>query len=279
MNAFLPARFLERVDRLMIGIEPVDALRGGRIALPIEVALDGVPRPPHAAWIHVSPEQAWERTLGLPDALGALARIPRHPSCRHALVFRPRLAAPIAIRLFDRARRFVPRRLRYPLPASIETAAPRIRRPALFPGAAYLAGESATGLRGRVTWDQASAGEVPVRWARVEASINGQVVGRAHGDDRGEFLLLLDGNAGGLGDLPVPLTALVTVFAPAAPPPLAADDPLGDLPLEILAADPDDVSPGELLPPGYASTPSSSRAVDFPLGRLLTRQPKFFLNP
>jgi hypothetical protein len=69
------------------------------------------------------------------------------------------------------------------------------------------------------------------------------------------------------------------VFAPAAPLPIHADDPLGDLPLEVLAADPDDVSPGEKLPPGYASTGSSSRAVDFPLGRLLTGQPKFFLNP
>jgi hypothetical protein len=279
MNVFLPERFLERVDRLMLGIEPVDALRGGRVDLPIEIVLDGVPRPRTAAWIPVDPVQAWDRVFGIPDAIGGLPRIPRHASCRHALVYRPPLASPIAIRLFDRARRFVPRRIRYPVPAAIETPSPRIRRPALYPGAAYLAGESATGLRGRVTWNQPELHEVPVRWARVEASIGGQVVGRAQGDERGEFLLLLDCSAGGLGDLPTPLTATVTVYAPAAPLAIPADDPLGDLPLEVLAADPDDVSPGEKLPPGYASTGSSSRAVDFPLGRLLTGQPKFFLNP
>jgi hypothetical protein len=279
MNAFLPERFVERVDRLMLGIEPLDALRQGRVALPIDVVLDGVPGPLDAVWLAAHPERAWDRAFGIPDGTGALARIPRHASCRHALVYRPPLASPIAIRLFDRERRFAPRRISYPLPAAIETPAPRIRRPALYPGAAYLAGESATGLRGRVTWNQAAANEVPVRWARVEASIGGQVVGRAHGDERGEFLLLLDSDAGGLGDLPTPLTATVTVFAPAAPPAIAADDPLSDLPLEVLAADPDDVSPGEKLPPGYASTVSSSRAVDFPLGRLLSGQPKFFINP
>jgi hypothetical protein len=279
MNVLLPGRFIERVDRLMLGIEPLDALREGRVAQPVEIVLDGVPRPFDAAWIEADPARAWERALGLPDATGALARIPRHDSCRHALVYRPPLASPIAIRLFDRARRFAPRRIRYPVPADIGTPSPRIRRPALYPGAAYLAGESATGLRGRVTWNQSAVGEVPVRWARVEASIGGQVVGRAHGDERGEFLLLLDCHAGGLGDLPSPLTAVVTVFAPAAQPALPADDPLGDLPLEALLADPDDVSPGHKLPPGYVSSASSSRPVDFTLGRLLTQQPKFFLNP
>jgi hypothetical protein len=279
MNAFLPEWFVERVDRLMLGIEPVDAQRAARIAQPIEVAIDGVPRPSNAAWVPVDAQQSWDRLFGFPDAIGSLTRIPRHASCRHALVYRAPLASPIAIRMFDRQRRFAPRRIAYPVPASIATPAPRIRRPALYPGAAYPVGDAATGMRGRVTWNQSTADEMPVRWARVEASIDGQVVGRAHGDDRGEFLLLLDGSAGGLGDLPTPLTAQVTVFAPAAPPPLPADDPLGDLPLETLAADPDDVSPGHKLPPGYASTASSSRPVDFTLGRLLTQQAKFFLNP
>jgi hypothetical protein len=51
------------------------------------------------------------------------------------------------------------------------------------------------------------------------------------------------------------------------------------LPVEVLLADPDDVSPGLRLPPGYAATASSSRQVDFQLGRLLVRQDKFFFNP
>jgi hypothetical protein len=104
------------------------------------------------------------------------------------------------------------------------------------------------------------------------------VVGRAHGDDRGEFLLLLDSAASGLGDLSLTLTAEVTVFGPPGPGPVS-NDPLRDLPIETLAADPDDVSPGEKLPAGYAATVHSSRAVDFPLGVLLTHQEKFFFNP
>jgi hypothetical protein len=134
-------------------------------------------------------------------------------------------------------------------------------------------------MRGRVTWHQSTQNEVPVRWVRVEASVGGQVVGRAHGDDRGEFLLLLDSSAVGLSDLSSDLTAVVTVFGPAAPVPLPGNDPLADLPIEVLLADPDDVSPGRKLPPTYASTASSSRTVNFRLGALLTNQEKFFFNP
>ena len=56
------------------------------------------------------------------------------------------------------------------------------------------------------------------------------------------------------------------------PPSLAADDPLGDLPLEELpaAGSPDPVAAGEVLPPGYVATPGSSRLVPFRLGRLIS---------
>ena len=216
--------------------------------------------------------------MGFPDSIGALTGIPRHNSCRHALLFKPGMTSPVVIRMFDRRRRFAPRRISYPVPADILTASPRVRRPALFPGAAYDVSDAFTGMRGRVTWNQSTASEVPARWVRVEASIDGQVVGRAHGDDRGEFLLLLDSAAGGLGDLPSPLTAQVTVFGPPAPVAVPANDPLGDLPVETLLADPDDVSPGEKLPAGYASTAQSSRPVTFQLGALLTNQAKFFFN-
>ena len=272
MNAFLPALFDERIERLILGIEPVDAQRGSRIAHPIDLRRDGVP--------YLDGSVPIETFDGTPDPLGYLSVVPRHNSCRHAIVYPPGLKSPIGIRLFDRERRFVPRRLSYPVPADVTLAGPpsRIRRPALFPGAAYDVSPTATGLRGRITWKQAAANEVPVRWARVRASIGGQIVGWAHGDDRGEFLLMLDNDAGGLGDLPAPLAATVTVFGPAAPVPIPADDPLGDLPLEALAADPDDVSDGRKLPPGYAATAHSTRSVTFELGTLLTGQPKFFFN-
>jgi hypothetical protein len=132
--------------------------------------------------------------------------------------------SPIAIRMYDAARRFVPRRISYPLPVAIASQGPpsRVRRPVLYPGAAYDVPQTATGIRGRVTWNQPAVNEVPARWVRVEAAINGEVVGRAHGDDRGEFLLLLRSEAGGLGDLPVPLVAQVTVFGPPAMLPAAS---------------------------------------------------------
>jgi len=273
MNEFLPERFVEKIERLVLGIEPTDALRGARIARPIDLVIDGVPYPPI--------EMPWEDAMGFPNPVGTLHEIDRHNSCRPRADFKPGVKSPIAIRMYDRFRRFAPRRISYPIPADIHTPAPplRMRRPALFPGAAYPISESVTGLRGRVTWNQSSANEVPARWVRVEAKVGEQVVGRAYGDDRGEFLLILDSEAAGIGDLPAPLIAQVIVFGPPAPVAIPADDPAGDLPLEVLAADPDDVSPGEKLPPGYAATASSQRPVTFQLGRILSNQPKFFFNP
>ncbi|MEI6668459.1 MAG: hypothetical protein WCP29_09910 [Acidobacteriota bacterium] len=271
-NAFLPSVYSERIQRLVLGIEPTDAQRRARIAHPVQVVVDGPP--------HLAGETVVSGFDGLPDPIGRLAAIPRHNSCRHALVFPPAVKTPVAIRLFDVQRRFAPRRISYPLPATIETAPPpsRVRRPALFPGAAYDISPTATGLRGRVTWGKPTTGEVPARWVRVTASINGHVVGRAHGDDRGEFVLLLQNEAGGLGDLPSSLVAQVTVFGPGGPQPVLPGDPLGDLPVEILTADPDDVSSGEKLPAGYAATALSARAVTFELGTLLTGQDKFFFH-
>lgn len=280
MNEFLPNALLERVERLVLGIEPQDALRAMRIARPIEIALDGVPYP---ASRPLRQAPSWERLFGFPEPIGGLTRIPRHNSCRHAFLFKPGVKSPVVIRLFDRQRRFVPRRISYPIPADIRSPAPppRIRMPALYPGAAYDLSETATGMRGRVTWRQSPDNEVPVRWVRVEARIGLQLVGLAHGDDRGEFLLLLDSSAVGLQDLSTDLTVQVTVFGPSAPVAVLADDPLADLPVETLLADPNDtkVSAGIELPSGYAATVSSSRPVTFRLGVLLTGQDKFFFNP
>jgi hypothetical protein len=293
MNEILEARFVEQIDRLVLGIEPVDAQRRARIAHRIDVALDGVP---------VLPPGGSMDTGFDPDPVGLLPSLPRRDSGRHALVFTsgcksritarsfhpsrrvilftPPVESPVTIRLFDASRRFVPRRIRYPIPADITVQAPpsRVRRPALFPGAAYAGGPTATGMRGRVTWKQSTVNEEPARWVRVEATINGQVVGRAHGDDRGEFLLMLESQAAGIGDLHSPLVAQVTVFGPPVPPPVVANDPLGDLPIEELLADPDVISPGERLPPHYAATANSTRAVAFELGVLLTHQQKFFFT-
>ena len=251
MNQFLSSPFVENVQRLALGLEPIDAGRRTRIAHPIEITFDKAP-------------------LGLPSFA-----IERHRSCLHALRYQPDLATnQVDLRFFDATRRFVPRRLRIPvLTVAAAESQPftfRVRRPVLFPGAAYDTSETATGLRGRVLRNNQ-----PMRWARIEAALpgSGLVVGRAHGDDRGEFLLLIDSTASTIGDLENPLAINVTVSGPGivpspSSPELPGLDPLWDLPLEVTSAPgaSDPVSAGETLPPNYTAT--NARLVDFILGKL-----------
>jgi len=103
----------------------------------------------------------------------------------------------------------------------------------------------------------------------------GDVVGRAHGDDRGEFLLLLDVTASTIGELVTPLDFEVVVYGPLPGPPIPATadlpslDPLWDLPLEpVPPAAPDEVTPGIALPAGYGFTDTSHPTLSFDLGRL-----------
>jgi hypothetical protein len=262
MNQFLGARYDEHIERLAIGLEPIDAQRGVRVGQRLRIALDqtaiGFRRPP----------------------------VQRHDTCLFALRYAPGLTDPVTVRLFDAPRlryttqgdrrRFVPRRLQIPLVSAAvadgQPASNRIRRPALFPGAAYDVSESATGLRGRALHNNQ-----PLRWARLQATlIDGvTIVGRAHGDDRGEFLLLIAAAAMPQSDLVEPLPLVVTVFGPNPPPVpatpgLPAMDPLWDLPLEVVPAAglPDPVSAGEVLPPNY--TASSSRNINFSPGSIVS---------
>jgi hypothetical protein len=269
MNQFLPERFVENVQRLALGLVPIDAERRTRVVHPFRITFDqtarGLRRPP----------------------------VERHASCLHVLRYHPGLTGPVDLRLFDSRRplyhpdhdrrRFVPRRLRIPI--LTEAAADnqpytfRVRQLGLFPGAAYDVSESATGLRGRVL-----RGGQPMRWAWVVATIPNRnvVVGRTQGDDHGEFLLLI--GAAGLppGDLVDPLAIQVTVFGPnpvpvPAFPELPALDPLWDLPLEQASAPgiADPVSAGTHLPPDY--TAAASQIVDFQLGVLRSGVPAFVI--
>lgn len=260
MNKLLAARFVERIHRLALGLEPFDAARAQRVTHPVAMRLEG----PHR------------------DRLPA---IERHDSGLHALRYRPGLGTHAMVRLLDPARRFVPRRLRIPLPDFAAEPDPplpqRNRRLALFPGAAYDVAETATGLRGRV-----QRGPAPQRWARVTATLPGTslVVGRAHGDDRGEFLLLLASEALPVGELNGSIDVNVTVSAPAVPPvpptpETPAQDPFWDLPLELVPAAllPDDVSPGTALPTDY--TAETTVAVILVPGRIISSQVATFVIP
>ncbi|WP_148716401.1 hypothetical protein [Chitinolyticbacter meiyuanensis] len=270
MNA--PTGFVSQTRRLAAGIELVDAASGQPVLMPIHLGLDEVAparRPP----------------------------ISRLPSNRYALLYRADLAAapqPLVLRVSATSdgryslpqphRAFVPRRLALTLPtqAAAEAALPgaRIVRPWLYPGAAYPLSNTATGLRAHVFRNP--AGDAPrraARWVRVVASIPAaqadlglaNIIARASGDDRGEFVLLLPPSATQPGTQPG-MQVRITVFAPAeADPPdpdLPARDPLWDVPLETPAswAAGDDVLTGAALPPGYAAV--ASRVMTLRLGLL-----------
>lgn len=297
MNRFVADRYDELAQRLALGLELLDSERQVRIAKPVSVAFDGIP------WR--LPRRRPPRALGGFEIRDVLDRVDRHDSCLHALVYRKGLyrkppgggPALVTLRFLSPDRRFVPRRLRLELldPAPIVAAdeadpdagdpaqlgfPSRVRSVTLWPGAAYDVAAASTGLRGRV---RSRADGSPVRWARVVAFADAAgepnldvEVGRAHGDDRGEFLLLLDATAGGIGPFKPTLavTAHVFVFAAAAIP-LAtveqrANDPLWDLPIEAVTTPDrsDDLLRGEKLPPGF--TLQASRAIDFPLGQFRT---------
>jgi hypothetical protein len=267
VNAFLPSIFDERVYRLALGLEPLDAITAGRISQPVDVTLDGPPVvPPHTP--------PWPE----PSAASGLFALPRHGSGRFVLLFDSKVDTPVSLRLVPADRRYVPRRMTFAFVDETTVLADeeanmdlptwnRAWRPLLFPGAAYDVEQTATGVRGTVT-----SGGQPVRWTRVEASIAGTVIGRAHGDDRGEFLLVLGPNTdvSGTGDLVSPTDVTIDVYARNPALPQDPADPLADLPLETAAAPgvtPDDVSDGVNHPDHYVQVAS---LVDHPviLGRL-----------
>lgn len=254
-NVLLSSRYSELVQRLGLGIEAVDALRDGRIPYPLAITFDEVP-------------------LGLPRP-----QIMRHDSAAFALLLDERVGDEIVVRLFDSARtvwsasadrrRFVPRRLRIPLVSADGTVTLRARRPLLYPGATYDVSDCATGMRGRVL--RAGA---PVRWARVHAidPETGQRVAIAHCDDHGEFLLVVQPNAGGTAELANPLPLELHVHVPTPPVVDAAVkllDPLWDLPVEQVA------EPGQTdttcagTPPWAQWTDVATVTRNFTLGTLM----------
>jgi hypothetical protein len=282
VNAFARPDYLESVRRLALGVEAVDAARGRPSVMPVTVSFDDL-------------------SLGNKRPL-----IRQLPSNRCVLLYDDYYAGKdrtCDIRIFDSrsslyavesdGRRYVPRRFRIALPklATAETASPlsRLCRPFLYPGPAYPVSNTATGLRAIVI--RGAGGGKPIRaarWVRVLASIPATqadlkvatVIGRAFGDDRGEFLLLVPYHPDALGENSL-LKVRLWIFAGAETDPPTKDrptvDPLWDIPLEQPAslADSDAVLRGEKLPPGYAKV--AEKVVSLPLGRMLRGQPNFVI--
>ena len=251
-NAFLPSRFTELVHRLAVGIEPRDALTG-------------------------APAVGARLRLEAPVALRD-ARLLAGDG-RWSLRYVPGLPAEVDVRVEDPTRRYVPRRLRIALPGEDEVTtaerdgtfvplAKRVWRPVLLPGATYPLPATATVVRGRALRNGA-----PARWVRVEARAGSttRVVGRAHGDDRGEFLLVVWPDPVAPAALPATLKLTITARArkPAPNPPAA--DPLWDLPVEPLAPPGppnDDPAAGTRLPSGYSPGFRKSLEVELAPGRV-----------
>lgn len=286
MNVFLDDSWVEVAHRLALGIEPIDAIRWTLLPRYVDVMFDGAPLP--------LPPRLWPPGTSRWYPPNVLRRVERHESGRFAVRLGDALESPVALRFDDRRRRYVPRRIEFPITELADVVAAeqtgvdvtveaRTRRPALYPGAAYDTVSTATGIRGRVQ----HPGGSPARWVRVEAiatDLQDALGGRAHGDDRGEFLLILGPIPGDIGALPqnIDIAVDVTVRGPAPPPtPLpeaAHTDPLWDLPLESVdPADPvDDVSAG--IKPVATYTRSAQRGLTLPLGRITSIRQPFVLS-
>ncbi|MEU5342939.1 hypothetical protein AB0H18_19210 [Streptomyces sp. NPDC020766] len=222
---------------------------------------------------------------------------------RFLLLFGPAVGDRADLRITDATRQVVPRRFRIPLwsltdveaadrvpPGLYIPALSRALRVWLSPGATGVSGPGFTVIRGRVV-----RGTEPVRWPRIAArGPGGVIVGRAHGDDRGEFVLPVTG----LGTMPPPAPSQITVDllvyarGPAGPPPPTprqlALDPLADLPLEAVARSSSPPLPSDLdnallrgasLPPFYVPSTAPVIPQDVDVGDLVLLQESLQFSP
>jgi hypothetical protein len=297
MNLLLPSRFVEAFTRLLLGIQPMDAARVQRIAHALEMRIE--PKP----WVDPLTDEQQRHLRVYTNARRPLSdgwkRVTRHASGRYALTYDVEQGSTIIVRVLDRTERSVPRRLEIPLVSlgvpedvAILDALPvsqRSRMPFLYPGATYDVSERVTGLRGRVVVSDGGLPPklVPVRWPRIEARLPGSLVpfAWAHGDQHGEFLLLLppESIAAPAVQMPAVLSLDITAHGrkvpPAVLPPLLvrAADPFWDLPLETLSAPgtppaADSVALGRAIPAGYASV---TQTLTFTYSQIIGGAPPF----
>lgn len=263
--------------RLLLGIAPIDAVNSQHLPFPVRIDLEN--QSPHQS--ELSNDQYSHIQYPVTKNPKGFSR---HPSGRFSLHYSPSAADQVQIRIYDLHRRYVPRRFLLPLVTlqqmleveqneSADYLDQRVRFPALFPGAAYPVHTRVTGVRGRILHN-----DEPLRWAMIEArsSQNGnQIVARAKGDDRGEFLLHIP-------PLAVPDVSLTESFSfdlvvwarPQALVPVPSDiagiDPYWDAPIEVVVDNqPDDaVSSGFTIPSDYVQS-QTTVLVSFQLARML----------
>jgi hypothetical protein len=251
--------------RLALGLHWTDALAGTVAQGQWHALLEKVgPYPVNLAFDNHGGARHALRNAGLLHKRFVLAAEGGDARCAVRVYAAPRRLHAAYERALD-SRLYVPRRIRFtPAVDGNEPAATvaNIRRPWLWPGAAYPLPGNATAVRGRVLRgpDLASAQAVP--WARIVATVpasvtvfgDAQPAGYAHGDDRGEFVLALENRA--VGGAALAGTVEVRLWAYLPPPGVTVDDadPLASLPLEEGGGDSiNAVLRGHAAPPGYVA--------------------------
>ena len=170
--------------------------------------------------------------------------VPHGPG-RAIALHESQLPASVTIRIDCRTRSFVPRRFSVPLWSEHEVgmadltgigyvpARSRLVRPFLLPGSAYFLPRGTTAVRGRVV----HANE-RVRWPRIVATDDSaRAVGWAHGDERGEFLLVVESAGKILPPAPDTLAITFAVSAPALTT-NSGGDRLAGMPVESISRTP-----------------------------------------
>jgi hypothetical protein len=280
------------LHRLALGVELVDAQTRRPIVTSVRVGQEVAPRMrPQAArfedaWPCLDFESNGTARFKLRHQIGGQVRIKVNTDGS---------APRITVRIDDDRRRFVPRRFRLPLwtRRELERADPtpgadptgpyvplasRLLRPFIYPGVGYVLPRGITAIRCRVV----STAGATVRWPRVFATGPGDVrVGAAHGDEHGQFLLII--TSAGTTPQPVPTTFDVDLNIVArdpntAPAPDSADR-VADLVVENLNRSSVPPSAGDLdslilrgvsMPPGYVRSLAPWPNLTITVGELLT---------
>jgi hypothetical protein len=261
--------------RLAIGVHCIDALTGRSVEVPLGVRISTLG--PLVADLELEGKDGGRYALR--DA-GKLARLWDRTTQPGALLPRS-----IDLHVHERSHsgeataphRYMPRRVTLaltetplpvppvpgfrprPLPSPVNGFTVR-----LWPGPAYPFDGGGTLVRGCVRRGANAQTAQRVRWPRVIATKGARVVGVAHGDERGEYALLLRYPAGLMSPLlPAADDAQVTLTAYGRSAPPVHTAPYDDLAAELSAVVAADASPVADLPAPYNRQVAVARTLVF----------------